>query len=360
MPAPEIDAAATAFTAAGARLVLIAADTGNTDVGGRSRIGPGIDAVARRGDLVASTATTAYRVIHGENDAMPGCVIDRYGSTLVLKLYSASWLGLLPTLVPLIDELLRPDALILRLSRHVGRGDTGGLVDGQALIGNAPDAPIEFAENGLVFEADVVRGQKTGFFLDQRDNRFRVRSLASGARVLDVFSCSGGFSVNAAAGGATLVHSVDISAHAIDAAKANMERNDKRPAVRACRHEVTTGDAFEVMEHMMSRGRQFDLVLVDPPSFASSQRQIDGALRSYARLAELAVSLVSRGGTLVACSCSSRVTGPEFAGAVREGADRAGARLSDISHSTHPVDHPVGFAHGAYLKALTARVDARR
>jgi 23S rRNA (cytosine1962-C5)-methyltransferase len=246
------------------------------------------EAVAERASLVDSPSTTAYRLVHGENDRMAGFVLDRYESTLVLKLYSAAWIPHLRTIVPAIAEILGPESLIVRLSRNVAADDTVDLEDGSALIGEVPDAPVRFLENDLVFDADVVHGQKTGHFLDQRDNRLEVRGLADDARVLDMFSCTGGFSVNAAAGGARSVHSVDVSPHAIEACRNHMAANASLDSVARCEHQVTRGDAFAVMEEMARRGERFDLVVVDPPSFASSQRQVDAALNSYARLAQLA------------------------------------------------------------------------
>ncbi len=312
-------------------------------------------AIERRGSLVGSRSTTAYRVVHGENDAMPGFVLDRYDETGVLKLYSAAWIPWLPTLVPIIEVLCGFGSLIVRFSRQVGRGDAGGMSDGDALLGETPSAPVEFVENELSFAADVVAGHKTGHFLDQRDNRLTVRSLAAGASVLDVFACTGGFSVNAAAGGATDVLSVDISEPAIEAARANMERNSS--VVAACRHDTTVGDAFAVMEDLAADGHRYDLVVVDPPSFASSQSQVRAALRSYARLSELAAKLTRPGRTVMLCSCSSRVDAAAFADAVSDGARMAGRRLCDQVRTGHAIDHPIGFAHGEYLKAIRATVE---
>jgi 23S rRNA (cytosine1962-C5)-methyltransferase len=317
----------------------------------------------RREGAFDPTHTTGYRCVHGENDGLAGFVLDRYADTYVLKLYSPAWVPHLGTLVECIREVFAPEALVLRLSRSLQQqssvGRLGGveLEDGTALIGTAPTAAVPFIEHDLRFEADVVHGQKTGFFLDQRDNRLRVRSLAQGRRVLDVFSCTGGFSVNAAAGAAALVHSVDISAAAIQSAQRNMARNGGRAAVRSCTHQVSTGDAMTVMSQMVEAGRLFDLVIVDPPSFASRQSQIEGALRAYGRLTELAVQLLPPGGMLVQASCSARVTAEQFLETVTAAADGMGVRLDGISHTTHAIDHPVSFPQGAYLKAIFARVE---
>ncbi|MHB1137351.1 MAG: class I SAM-dependent rRNA methyltransferase [Microthrixaceae bacterium] len=331
----------------------------------RSRVQAAVDA---REAVIDTTHTTGWRCVHGENDGLPGLVLDRYDRTYVLKLYTAAWLPHLEDLLAVLDEVVDPERLVLRLGRTVQAGgraaelrgpDGAPLADGVTLRGAAPERPVRFLEHDLRFEADVVRGQKTGFFLDQRDNRQRVRAIARGRRVLDVFCSTGGFSVNAAAGGATLVHSVDISAHAVDAARRNMALNQSRPAVRACTHHTSTGDAATVMAQMVEDGRRFDLVVVDPPSFAQRQRQVEAALHAYGRLTESALGLLEPGGTLVQASCSARVTAEEFLGAVTEAATRQGVRLEGVSHTAHAVDHPVGFAQGAYLKAISATVHPR-
>jgi 23S rRNA (cytosine1962-C5)-methyltransferase len=312
----------------------------------------------KRSALEASPQINAYRAVHGENDGLPGLVLDRYVDTWVLKIYSPAWFTHLDAIVELLAELVAPDALVLRLGRQAARGvGDAGLTDGMALIGSVPTEPVVFRENDLAFEADVVHGQKTGFFLDQRDNRKAVRSRAVGRRVLDVFSSTGGFSVNAAAGGATSVHSVDISAPSIEAAKRNMARNAHRPAVHNCVHETTVGDAVEVMRTLADRHFTFDLVIVDPPSFASRQDQVPGALDAYARLTELAAQLLAPRGTLVQASCSSRVTADDFYAVVDDALWRQGVKLVDAVHLRQPVDHPVGFAQGAYLKAVVGRIE---
>jgi 23S rRNA (cytosine1962-C5)-methyltransferase len=317
-------------------------------------------AVERRAPLTASPDTTGYRLVHGENDGFPGLVVDQYDSVLVVKLYSAAWLPHLRTVVEVLVGVVGVDVVVLRLSRDLQRRDLGGLADGTTLVGEAPLAPVRFLERGLVLEADVVAGQKTGYFLDQRDNRQLVRSMAAGAAVLDVFACTGGFSVAAAAGGAASVCSVDVSHAAIEAARRNVDRNRDQPAVARCRHETITGDAFDVMARLVAKGARFDLVVVDPPSFAQRQASVPGALRAYGRLTDLAVRLVADGGVLLQASCSARVTAEAFLGTVRRSATAAGVVLEELTTTGHPLDHPVGFDEGAYLKALVTRVRRRR
>lgn len=317
-------------------------------------------ALAGRAPIAASLdeATTAYRVVHGENDGLPGLVVDRYADVAVVKLYTGAWIPHLPTLVPLVVELLGARSVVLRVSRAMQGQELHGLAEGMSLHGPPVDEPVCFTEHGLAFEADVVHGQKTGHFLDQRDNRARVGALAGGARVLDVFACTGGFSVHAAAGGATAVLSVDASPFAVQATRRNMELNRDRLPVRACSHDAITGDAFAVMERLAADRRRFDVVVIDPPSFAQTAASVDRALAAYARLTTLGVSLVERGGVLFQASCSSRVGEADFVRAVHRAATVAGWDLHEIARTGHPLDHPVHpdvFPEGAYLKAVIAR-----
>lgn len=320
-------------------------------------------ALGRRAELAASAQgpearrTTGYRCLHGENDQLPGLVLDRYDRTYVLKLDTHAWLAHLSTLVPLIVARTGAERIVLRLSRNErSAAAAAGLADGAVLHGDAPPALVRFVENGLHFDADVVRGQKTGHFLDQRDNRARVRELAAGARVLDVFSCSGGFSVYAAAGGAASVHSVDQSPHAIGAVERNLAANCALPKVASCIAESHVGDAFAVLRELAAGSARFDLVIVDPPSFASKQADRESALAAYRRLTELALELTEPGGVLVQSSCSSRVGAEAFFDGIHAVASERGRPLEELQRTGHAVDHPIGFALGAYLKTLFARV----
>jgi 23S rRNA (cytosine1962-C5)-methyltransferase len=302
------------------------------------------------------TGTTGYRLVHGENDGLPGLVIDRYDAVLVLKLYSAAWVPWLAALRDVLDQVCPASCLVLRLSREVQQKPEHlyGLTDGAVLAGVRPSGPVLFSENGLRFEADVLRGQKTGFFLDQRDNRARVEALAGDQRVLNIFAYSGGFSLYAARGGATEVVSLDASAPAIEAAKRNFALNQNLASVAAARHEVIVADAFSTLAELRERGRRFGLVVVDPPAFAKQESETQGALQAYRRLTGLALGVLARGGTLVIASCSSRVSAPAFFAAVNRAAAAAGRPLREIDRTGHPVDHPVRFPEGAYLKCLFA------
>jgi 23S rRNA (cytosine1962-C5)-methyltransferase len=313
-------------------------------------------AIARRAVVAADPSTTGWRVVHGENDGLPGLVVDRYGATAVLKLYSAAWFPHLPVVVPVLLAALTPDRLVLRLARSVSRDAPAGLGDGSVMAGPDPAGPVPYLEHGLRFEAEVRHGQKTGAFLDQRDNRALVGAAAAGARVLDVFACAGGFSTHAAAGGARSVHVVDASPAAVASARRSLELNRDRAAVARCAVRTTVGDAFEVLDTLGAAGERYDVVVVDPPSFASRQADVPGALRAYRALTRLAVGLLDPGGLLVQASCSSRVGTDEFVAAVHDAARRAGRPLREERVTAHPGDHPVGFAEGAYLKAVFGRV----
>jgi 23S rRNA (cytosine1962-C5)-methyltransferase len=313
-------------------------------------------AFARRDTLAASGDTTGYRLLNGENDGMPGLVLDRYDRTLVMKIYSAVWVPHLADLVSVIDEQFHPESLVLRLARNIPAGHLHGLEEGDALIGVCPTDPVLFTERGLTFEADVVHGQKTGFFLDQRDNRALVGSMSSGARVLDLFAATGGFSVYAAAGGASSVHAVDLSEPTLAVATRNMAHNSRRREVSACKFTPVVADAFREMDRLNRRGEKFDIVIIDPPSFAQRQFEVERALSAYSKLTDLGVRLVQRDGLLVQSSCSSRVTADDFHSTVSHAAARLDRPLFELRRTGHSLDHPVTFPEGAYLKAVFARV----
>jgi 23S rRNA (cytosine1962-C5)-methyltransferase len=314
------------------------------------------EAAAWRTSLPES-GTTGYRLVHGENDGLPGLVIDRYEAALVMKLYTPAWVPWLATLRDALDEVCPAACTVLRLSREVqGRPEhLYGLTDGSVLAGARPQGGVLFSENGLRFEADVLHGQKTGFFLDQRDNRARVGRLAAGLRTLNVFAYSGGFSLYAARGGAPEVLSLDASAPALASAERNFALNRHLPSVAASLHTLLAADAFAALADLHQRGRRFDLVIVDPPAFAKQENEVSGALRAYTRLTGLALGVLAPNGTLVMSSCSSRVSAPAFLAAVnRAAAVEAGRPLREIDRTGHPIDHPVRFPEGEYLKCLYA------
>jgi 23S rRNA (cytosine1962-C5)-methyltransferase len=312
------------------------------------------DAFAKRATLEGE-GTTAYRCVNGESDGFGGLVLDRYDDVYVLKIYSAAWFPHLPDVVREIDRLTHPRSLVLRTSRAVASGECFGLDAATALIGSLPDAPVPFTENGLRMQADVVHGQKTGHFLDQRDNRRLVRDIARDAKVLDMFACTGGFSVHAAAGGARTVHSVDMSAQALDTAVANMALNAHIPEVARCHHTTEVGDAFEVLRALAADKKRFDLVIVDPPSFAHKAADVDRARAAYRALTQLAIKVVRVDGCVVQSSCSSRISADDFMHIVLSAVSDAGADVDVERRTGHAIDHPIGFTEAEYLKTLVLR-----
>jgi len=306
--------------------------------------------LALRRDLF-DAQTTGFRLIHGESDGWPGLVLDKYNSALVLKIYMAGWLPRLDEILPLFQKNIACERIVLRLSRNIQANAEKQFQrrDGQVLFGSTPDGPVIFAENGVRFEADVVRGQKTGFFLDQRENRREVELLARGRRVLNAFSFSGGFSVYAARGGAKSVTDLDISDHALESAKRNFALNKNVPGVAACRHETVQADAFA---WLASGAEKFDLIVLDPPSLAKRAAEREAAIRAYKRLNSLGIEKLARGGILVAGSCSAHVSAVEFFDAIRHAAMKSGRKFTELKTLQHPPDHPAGFKEAEYLKVI--------
>ncbi len=310
-------------------------------------------ALALRRELVHGT--TGYRMVHGESDGLPGVVADRYGAFAVLKLYSA---GLVPHRGEIV-EALRAEAE--GLEGVYGRDevprdddDEGGAPAGRVLWGAEPPELLGIDEHGMRLLVDVRRGQKTGHFLDQRENRRMVRGLAAGRpEALNLFSYSGGFSVAAALGGARHVVSVDVDQDAIRLARENFKANGLDPAD----HAFAAEDCFEILARYKREGRRFDLVVCDPPAFAKSQKAVDAAIAGYASLNRAALAVVAPGGLLVTASCSARVSVEQFTDAVKEAAFKARMDLQLVAETRQPPDHPVSlqFREGRYLKCLVLR-----
>jgi 23S rRNA (cytosine1962-C5)-methyltransferase len=314
-------------------------------------------AYARRAPLLKREDTTGFRIVHGENDGLPGLVVDRYGDSIVVKLYTTAWFPYLNDVLAGIARLTGIERVILRLSRAVERQGAGtDLHDGRILRGSPIEGPVLFHENGLVFEADLIHGQKTGYFLDQRDNRARVEERAAGRTVLNVFAYTGGFSVYAARGGARSITSLDASAPALAAAERNFHHNRSIAAVAEAAHRAVTGDAFQLLPGMHARGDRFDIVILDPPAFAKAQAEVDRALASYARVVRMGLDVLASDGLLVAASCSSRITAEQFRELVVETTRQAGRSMDVEQQTGHALDHPIGFPEGAYLKCIFARV----
>jgi 23S rRNA (cytosine1962-C5)-methyltransferase len=298
-----------------------------------------------------------YRAVNGENDGLPGLVVDVYDHVAVIKLYSEVWFPHLRGIVDGVLAATKTDTVVLRLARNLAERNTFGLDDGDVIVGEVPDGPVLFTEGDLTFEANVQTGQKTGHFLDQRANRMHVGRLAGGKRVLDVFASTGGFTVHAAAGGATSVHAVDASGPTLEVLQRNLDHNADVAALRECKITTNVTDAFDALGTLSRAGRKFDLVIVDPPSFAQTAATVGRARAAYAKLTKLAIGLVEDGGILVQASCSSRVTPTDFFDTVTEAAEEHGATFTELRRTGHDVDHPVTFDEGEYLKAGFWRVE---
>ncbi len=303
-----------------------------------------------RQELLDLTGTDSFRLLHGEGDGLAGVVVDLYAGFAVMKLYSA---GLTPYRAMLVDALVQavPDLLGVLGRDEVGRDDADddeAPPSARVLFGQKPPETLSITERGAKFLVDPWRGQKTGFFLDQRENRYLIRSLSRGREVLNCFSFSGGFSVNAALGGAKSVFSVDQDEDAISLARENFVLND----LPADRYDFLAADVFELLASFKQEGRTFDLLILDPPAFAKSQKAVQAALDGYASLNRQALSVLRPGGLLATASCSARVTPEAFLGAVKEAGFKAGVELALVHERYQPPDHPVRlqFPEGRYLK----------
>ena len=289
-----------------------------------------------------SDDTDAYRLLNGEGDGLPGIVVDRYGRYIVVKTYAESVERVLPDLVWALSREAKVKGIVRR--------GKDGL---EPLWGEAPPPELTVRENGLSFIANLYDGQKTGLFLDQRENRQTVRGLAAGKSVLNLFSYNGGFSVYALAGGAERVRSVDIAA----AANRDAERNAASNGF-GDQHEAVTADVFELLQTYAKDNTTFDLVVLDPPSLAKGKKSRYGALRAYRKLNTLALKCVSEGGLLVSSSCTAQVSPEDFKTVLAEAASAADRRAQIIHEAGHALDHPVpvAFPEGRYLKFVVMRV----
>jgi 23S rRNA (cytosine1962-C5)-methyltransferase len=293
-----------------------------------------------------------YRLVHAEADGLPGLVVDRFGAVLAVQSNAAGMARLEPVVLDVLGELLSPEAIVLR-NDSPARG-LEGLPSETRVARGSRDGPAPVHENGAVFRADLLAGQKTGWFFDQRDNRRFIAALARGGRVLDLYCYTGGFAVQAARGGAAAVLGIDRSEPALALASEAAELNG---VDRIC--SFRRGEAFAEAGGLAANGERFDIVIADPPAFAKSRKDTPGALRGYRKLARLTASVTAAGGILFIASCSFHVGAAEFAEAVRRGladAGRAGRILrvagADADHPTHPA-----LPETAYLKTLTLAVD---
>jgi 23S rRNA (cytosine1962-C5)-methyltransferase len=353
----RVEPVATGFADPGCpiavRVLTTAIDTAidGTWVRARAR-----EAASLRMQDPALQGCSGFRVVHGEGDFMPGLVMDQYAGTAVLVTDGAGarafWR---PHVADIVAGCADAGLRIERVwGRQTGSRQEAGEEDGRLLLGTEPSPVIVIEEHGARFEVDVRLGQKTGFFLDQRDNRQRVARLAPGAEVLNLFGYTGGFSVLAALAGARRTTMVDAARPAAEAARRNLVLNQ----LSERDHEIVCEDAFAFLERQASAGRSWDLVICDPPSFAPNQRSRDKALRAYRRLNALALAVVGRERIFCSASCSSHVSASDLAGVLADAAAAAGRRLQLIEVAGAASDHPTlpAFPEGNYLAFLVARV----
>jgi 23S rRNA (cytosine1962-C5)-methyltransferase len=300
--------------------------------------------------------TNTYRLINSEGDGLPGLIVDRYAEILVAQIHTAGIERLRSLLIDALIDETGTRGLLLRNDSHSRRREGLELEEPQVVTGGVP-MQVTVRENDVLFLIDPWQGQKTGFFLDQRDKRQALRKYAFAKRVLNCFSYTGGFSVYAAlTSNKTRVTSVDISAQAIEAARQHFILNGIDPN----QHQFLVMDVFEYLEQAQRAGEQFDVVVLDPPAFAKTQSARTQALKAYRRLNTLGIQLLRPGGILLTCSCSGVIGMDDLLGALSQGAQRLHRTVQLLETYTHGVDHPINLAmpETAYLKAVFCRVNS--
>jgi 23S rRNA (cytosine1962-C5)-methyltransferase len=332
------------------RLYAFDAATKLDDAFWRARIGA---AVALRKDLGLDDRAGAARLVNSEGDDLSGLIVDRYGDYLAVQVTALAMATRLEVFCDALEAAVAPRGILLRGAER-GLAKLEGLALPDRLIrGAAPTGPIFVHEHGLRFGVDLAEGQKTGYYLDQRDNRQAAARHARGRRVLDMFCYSGGFAVACAvSGGARSVLAVDASGRAVALARANAELN------AATTVTAEESDAFDKLDALAAAGERFGMIVLDPPKFARSRAAADDALRAYHRINRVAVGLLEPGGILVTCSCSGSVTRDDFHRMLAGVAQRAGRPIQILESRGAAPDHPVSASclEGEYLTCVIARV----
>lgn len=301
-----------------------------------------------------------FRLIHGEGDFVPGLIVDVYADTAVVQAHSVGIhccrqeiAEAIVAEVPQVENVYYKSDDTLPFKAPIEGEKTGWLVMAKGEETNGEE--FWSTENGLQFRIDWLRGQKTGFFIDQRENRALVERYATGKEVLNMFCYTGGFSLYALRGGAKTVDSVDVSQKAIDLVEANVAKNFPN----ATNHCAVTADAFEYLSAQRAEGRQFDLIILDPPAFAKHRDAVKNALRGYQRINAKAIEMIRPGGILFTFSCSQAVDKEQFRLAVFSAAAQVGRRVRILHQLHQPQDHPINIYHpeGEYLKGLVLYVE---
>jgi 23S rRNA (cytosine1962-C5)-methyltransferase len=305
--------------------------------------------------VLAATGTNAYRLINSEGDGLPGLIVDRFAEYLVVQIHTAGMENLIEQILVALQAEVQPRGILLRNDHQSRRREGLAVEEPRVVQGEVPEE-IRILENGIQFLVDVWRGQKTGFFLDQREKRAALRKYSLGKRVLNCFSYTGGFSVYAALpGSGSHVTSVDISEPAIEFAKQNFLINKLDPH----EHEFLSADVFEYLQAARELNEQFDVVVLDPPAFAKSEKVRSNALKAYRRLNYLGMQVLKPGGILLTCSCSGVIKMDDLLGMVSLAAQQAGREVQLLESFTHDLDHPMNLAmpETGYLKAVFCRIN---
>lgn len=315
------------------------------------------DAWELRASLRDHGATNAYRWIYGEGDGLPGLVVDRYGDYATVQTYAASVSAVVPMVATALrrcDPQLRAVLLREREPDVPSEAAAPAAGDMRLLWGEWPPNELVVQEHGLYMQANLFQGQKTGLFLDHRENRRTLEQFAGGRTILNCFAYTGAFSLYALRGGAAQVVSVDVGRGLAEATAANLALNQ----LEAARHSFVTEDCFALLDGYAKAGRRFQMIILDPPSFARQKSNMHAAIRAYTRLNALALRCLEPGGLLVSASCTSQVSPEQFRSLLADAAVQAQARLQLIHEAAQPLDHPVPacFPEGRYLKFVIARM----
>lgn len=304
--------------------------------------------LATRNRFIDTKKTNAFRVVFGESDGMPGLIVDKYNQVFVIQIHTLGMNVLKDMVLAAMKKIFQPETIFER--SDVGVRNLEGLKDMpvQHLYGKQLPKEVQILENGIPMLVNIIEGQKTGLFLDQRENRLALQKYAAGKRLLNCFCYTSGFSLYAALAGAKETVNVDVSGQALETAKRNFELN-KIPVKN---HQFLDKDVFYVLEDFEKRSEKFDIIILDPPAFVKNQRSLEKGLSGYLFINERALKLLPVGGILVSSSCSAHVTDEMFQRTLAMAASKAGCGLKTLEIKHQPIDHPfnVHFPEGKYLK----------
>ncbi len=304
-----------------------------------------LEARKLREKIYPASETNAWRLVHGESDGLPGLVVDRFDKAIAIQSFSAGMDRHLELIIDVLQELFTPSTIVIRNESPLR--ELEGLPLYRKMVAGSPDdARVVIADAGISYRVNILEGQKTGFFLDQRENRRMIRKFAAGADVLDVYTNDGGFALNAMHAGAKATTMIDISQEALQRAEENARMNGME------KFSIIAGDAFETLAGLKQANRSFDLVILDPPSFTKSRKTVPTALKAYAKLNKMGLQLVRDEGFLATASCSHHVSEEDFLATVHLAALQAGKHLRLVYRNSQPPDHPVllSMPETSYLK----------